>query len=258
MKVLRRVLIIVVLVIVALLVARNVLIRSASRQAIRQATGFDIEIGKVKAGLFRPTFEVLNLKLINPEDFPEREALEIRRLYVRYDVASLLTDTVRLREVEIDVPRMVVVTREDGETNLKRLGKVKQKPPAEAPAEGSGAPPEAAEGAAPPEPRPARAQKNIVIDHLVVKLGTATVHSYVGGREKPETVEAPMNVERTFQNVSNLNVVAAALSADIMTAALPSAFSDINQILQKHEGDLDAAGKEIEKKFKELKAMFKK
>jgi uncharacterized protein involved in outer membrane biogenesis len=255
-KTLKNVIIVVVGFVAVVLVARNVLIKTATRKAIQAATGFDIELGRVHVGLFSPTFEITELKLINPEDFPEREALEIKTLRVRYDVPSLFTDTVHLPEVLIDIPKMTVLTKEDGESNLQRLGKKKEKavePPAAGEGEVAKAEPPAEEVAAKAE----KPQKEMRIDKLTIKLGTATVHRYVAGQDKPETINAPMNVDRTFNNVTNLDQVVTVLSADILVGALPNALNDINAILQSHEGDPKAAEKELSDKVKQLKESYK-
>jgi uncharacterized protein involved in outer membrane biogenesis len=257
-KMLRNVILVVVVLLAVVLVGRDVLIKSATRKVIQSATGFDIELGRVHVGLFSPTFEITDLKLINPEDFPEREALEIRTLRVRYDIPSLFTDTIHLPEVVIDVPKIIVLTKEDGESNLDRLGGKKEKPvETSAAGEGEGA---KAEPTAAKEVAPAQAEKpakNVRIDKLIVKLGTASVRRYVAGKDKPETVDAPMNVDRTFDNVTDLDQVVRVLSADILVGALPGALNDINKILQSHEGDSKAAEKELSDQVKQLKRSYK-
>jgi uncharacterized protein involved in outer membrane biogenesis len=253
-KVLKNLLILVIVLVVVLLVGRNVLIQTATRKVIQSATGFDLEIGRVHVGLLNPSFEVSDLKLINPEDFPERDALEIKTLRVRYDFASLFTDTVHIPEVTVDIPRMIVVTKEDGESNLDRLGgKKKESAAEEPPAAGTEQPPAAAEAPAQEE----KPSKSIRIDKLTVKLGTATVHRYVEGKDKPETVDAPMNVDRTFENVTDLDQVVRVLSADILVGALPTAINDISKILKDHEGDSKGAEKELSDKVKQLKRSYK-
>ena len=47
-------------------------------------------------------------------------------MFVSYDLRSFFADEIHLREVVLDIPRMVVVQKEDGESNLQRLSQVGQ------------------------------------------------------------------------------------------------------------------------------------
>ena len=91
------------------LMTRNAIIKSGARKAVREATGFDLEMGGVSANLLASRFEIRDLKLINPEDFPEETAIEFKQMFVSYDPKSLFTDEIRLRSIVLDIPRMIVV-----------------------------------------------------------------------------------------------------------------------------------------------------
>ena len=256
MKILRNILMILVLLAVAGLVARNAIIKTAARKVIRQATGFDLEVGGVHAGLISQSFEIRDLKLINPEDFPEAVALEINRMLVNYKFRSFFTDEVHLCKVVLDIPRMVVVQKEDGESNLKRLSQAGQEKGEEE--QKREAKPENKQ---PTEPTPEKPTRKFRIDTLTLKLGTVEMHRYVQGQDKPEILAHDLKVDRTYTDIRGPNQLAAILAMAMMEGAGTHVFKDIGKALQNNQGDLHRTAKELEKTAKgvgeSLKDLFK-
>ena len=256
MKILRNILIVLVLLAVAGLVARNAIIKTAARKAIRQATGFDLELGGVRVGLISQSFDIRDLKLINPEDFPEAIALEINRMFVSYELRSFFADEVHLREVVLDIPRMVVVQKEDGDSNLKRLsqagqGKEEEEQKREAKPEND----------QPAEPKAEKPTRKFRIDTLTLKLGTVEMHKYVQGHDKPEIRVHDLNVDHTYTDIRAPNRLAAILAMAMMEGVGAQAFVDIGKSLKNNQGDLDITARELEKTAKgvgeSLKDLFK-
>lgn len=236
---------VVLLILGALAVVRLAVIRVTTRAVVRNLTGFDAKVDDIRVGILKPSIEVRGLELFNPPDFPRREAIAIERVYVRYSPGLLFAREIHLPEVVLDMPSLVVIRKADGETNLERLGKkAGAKPPATKTP--GGAPPEA-----PPaeksEPRPLR------IDRLTVKLGTAQFIDYAGRGPEPRTRTFPMNVERTYTDVTDLNRVAVKLSADVLASGLA-------HIAETFSGKLKAGGdiEKVEGGAKEIGAFFKR
>lgn len=226
----------IVAVVVVIVMARNQAIKAGARAAVQKATGFDLEVGSVHAGLLAPTFEIHDLKLINPEDFPEATAFEVKQARVNYDLPSFFKDEIHLREVILDVPKVVVVKKEDGETNLKRLseaGKGKEES-----GKGSGAPEEKTGQTGKPA-------KKMRIDVLTVRLGTVEVRDYTGGGDKPVVSTYELNVDQTLRDVTDLSDVGVMVSAAIVGNIGAKVLGDVGKELQKHQGDFDKAAKGI-------------
>jgi uncharacterized protein involved in outer membrane biogenesis len=236
-------LVLVVLVVLALV--RQVAIRVTTGAVVRSLTGFDADVEDIRVGILRPSIEVRGLELFNPPDFPNREAIVIERAYVRYSLGMLFAREIHLNEVVLDMPSLVVIRKADGETNLARLGKkAGAKPPAGK--EPGASPPTAEPPASKKEPRPLR------IDRLTIKLGTATFIDYGGRGPEPRTRTFPMNVERTYTDVTDLNRVAAKLSTEILGNALARIAENFGEKL-KASGDaekLEGGAKDIGNFFK--------
>lgn len=238
-KIILNIVIVLVLLFVVGLVTRNAIIKSSVRNAIQQATGFDLEVGGVSAGLLSSTFEIKDLKLINPEDFPEETAIEIKRMYIGYDLKSFFSDETHLREVVLDIPRMVVVQKEDGESNLQRLSEA-----------GKGR----KEGGEKPEDKAGKPAKKFVIDTLTLKLGTVEMHTYVQGQDKPQVQVHDLKVDRTYTDIRDLDQMATILAMAMVEGVGAQAFKDIGKALQNNQGDLDKTVKNV---GESLKGLFK-
>ncbi len=226
----------------------NVVIHKSASTFFRRQTGFDVTFEHIHVGVIRPSIEITGLTLFNPADFEEREALFIRRAYIRYSPSLLFKREIHLREVVLDMPKLVVVKKADGEYNLGRLGKAvaskDEKPKGEAKPKPAPAPGEA------PPPRPLR------IDTLTFKLGTAQMitHRRVGA---PRTRSIEMNIEKTFTDVTDLNAVAKKLTLDIVANEAEEIVVNVAEKLKKG-GDVEKLDKAAKKLGERLNGMFKK
>ena len=249
-KMLKWIGIIVVVLIVAVLAARSMIIKSGAQRAIAQMTGFDLEVGGISVGLVSPQFEIRDLKLNNPPDFPDAEAFEIKRVYVKYDLLSFFGDNPHLYEIDLNIPKAVVVKKADGETNLERLEKAGKQAGEGEGGKGEGKTekkPEAKPG--PEEKKPAL---QVRIDLLTLKLGKVEVRDYSRGGEKPEVLTYDLNVDRRFENVTDLNVISTVIAAEILGNVGGKLIQDMGKIMEQNQGDLKKTGKELEKNFKGL------
>ncbi|NCC52420.1 MAG: AsmA family protein [Spartobacteria bacterium] len=248
MKLIRNLVIIVVILLIGLVLARNALLKSGARKAIEEYTGFKLEIDSFNVGLFKPTFEIKGLKLLNPPDFPEANAFEIDHLFVKYDLASLFSDKIHLYDVIIDVPRIVVIQKEDGETNIGRLTKKsekdrdKKKDDVEKKAD---------------KPGKEKKSKEIEIDIMRIKLGTVEFRRYEEGVEAPEVRTHELNKEETFTNVKNIQDVINQITMQLLA---DEGLKELNKWAEEHQEDLEKMGlksSDVEKVGNAVKGFLK-
>ena len=244
-KTILNILIALVLLLAVGLMTRNAIIKSAARNAIQQATGFDLEAGGVGANLLSSTLEIRDLKLINPEDFPEETAIEIRRMFVGYDLKSFFTDEIHLREVVLDIPRMVVVQKEDGESNLQRLSEA-----------GKGGEDDRNSDAKPEEKKPEekakKPAKKFRIDTLTLKLGTVEMHTYVRGQDKPQVQVHELNVDRTYTDIRDPDQMATIFAMAMVEGVGAQAFKGLSKVFEDNQGSLDKTGNQLDKTVKDI------
>lgn len=241
MKVTLKVLLSLVAIAVVLVLVRNSLLQKITRSTVLKTTGFDIEIGRLHAGILEPVFEVSDARLINPEDFPEATALEIRTLRVGYDLRSVLSDEIHLREVVVDVPRAVLVIREDGESNLSRLGKTLEERKEEKEKAGGQEP----EGT--PKPKQEKPARRIRVDTLALKIGRVEMRRYREGESRPEVKTYDVNFERIATDVTDLQTINAMIIAGVIETVGGQALRGLGRVFEKSEGDLEKVGEAIQK-----------
>ena len=249
MKTLLRILVVIGILLAVLVLARNTLLKTAAQKAIEKNTGFGLAIDRISVGLVRPVFKLQGLELQNPEDFPEREAFLIKELLVRYDLPSFFGPEIHLPEVVLDIPKAIMVKKDDGESNIDRLRTASGK---KEKAETAGAADEPEENpTAQDEEKPA---KKIRIDRLHLVIGSVDVREYTKGVDKPKVKTYDINVDRVFTNVTDLKQIGLVISAEIVTQLAPKLIEDFNKAAES--GEFDKAGKQFEKAAKDLKKSF--
>ena len=247
MKTFVKLLVVVAVLLAVLVAARNTLLKTAVQRAIEKSTGFGLSVDSISVGLLQPVFKLQGLELQNPEDFPEREAFLIKELLVRYDLPSFFGSEVHLPEVVLDIPKAVLVKKDDGESNIDRLRSASEKKQEAAKAEGK----TDEEAGSTTEEKPAR---KIRIDRLHLTIGSVDVHEYTKGVDKPTVKTYEINVDREFTDVTDLQQIGLAISVEIMTRLAPKLIDEFNKAAES--GDFEKAGKQFEKAAKDLKKSF--
>ncbi len=169
-KLLRFVLLVVVILAVILGVAVwriDGIVKTAVERVGPRVTGTEITLEEVNLRPFRGTGRIAGLSVANPEGFKNPFILTLGELTLDIDTRSLLTDTIRIREVVVTAPEVVYEARVRGGSNVKVIQDRIAGPPGEDP---------------PPVTGPDAPGKRVVIDRLFITGGTAKVAATaVGG-----------------------------------------------------------------------------
>jgi len=120
LKILAGILIVIVILFIALLIWLDGAIVSGFNSAAPTALGVPASLGDARILPVRGKLTLNNLHIGNPEGFKTAGLLDMSTLYIRYDTASILTDTIIINEITIDG---LVVTYEKGlmDSNLGAL-----------------------------------------------------------------------------------------------------------------------------------------
>ena len=153
----------------------------------------------------------------------------------------------------VDVPRAVLVIREDVESNLSRLGKVvapdagrkKEEP----------APP--SEDDSKKEEEKKKPAKKVRVDVLTLRVGKVEMQQYREGVEKPEIRTYDVNFDRTARDVTDLNTINGMITAGVIEAVGARALQGLTQAFQQNEGDLEKVGKQLERTAKDVGKQLK-
>ncbi len=178
-KILKIVGVLVALVIIALVVVSFTLgsiVEKGINVAGPKALGVPVSVENVKLNPFSGNAAVENMVIGNPEEFKTDSLFKLGNFNAGVNVMSLLSDTVKVRNIEIRQPVITYEMTMKGSNMGAVTGKLKKK------ASAGKAKEEEKAGKKPP-------QKKIMIDHVVMQ--DAEVRVLAPGLAKPLTVKLP-------------------------------------------------------------------
>ncbi len=259
MKRLTQVLVALALIVAALLFGRNFIIKEMLSKSAKALRGFEVSVSDVQVGILRPVIHIRDLKITNPSDFPEKQALEAKEVLVRYSFFSLFSNETHFPEIVLDIPKAVVVWNAAGDMNFERLAGTAKKPapPAKKKKEKTDpapAPPPSSEPKAPEkEAPPPRAMR---IDKLTLRITEAQIFDYRKGPE-PSVMTFPINMDRTYTDITDPDALAAKIAAELTANYIASIFNNVSKKMQEN-GDTKKLNKMFENFGKSLEGLFKK
>jgi hypothetical protein len=165
-----------------LLLARNFIARKSVELGVKRVTGFPLTIGTVDVGLFNGQLDVRDLKLMNPPEFEEKMFVDLPTFHLDYRLGSMIRGAPHIKEMFVDLNRLVIVKNAKGESNVSRLKGVTA-------AGGNGA------GAG------KSSQTKYRVDLLRVHVGTVTIQDF--SRGTPSERNIPLNVNATYKDITD-------------------------------------------------------
>ncbi|MFH0907722.1 MAG: hypothetical protein V1929_03040 [bacterium] len=246
MKRLTQILVALALIVAVLLFGRNFIIKGMLERSAKALHGFDVTVGDVQVGIFHPLIRIRDLKITNPSDFPEKQALEAKEVLVRYDFLSLFSRETHFPEIVLDVPKAVVVWNAAGDMNYERLaGTGKKHAPLAKKKKKTSAP-----------EKEAAPSRTVRIDKLTLRLVEAQIYDYRKGAE-PSVMTFPMNMDKTYADVTNPDDLAVQIASELTANYLASLFGNVGKKMQDN-GDTEKLDKMFKNLGKSINDLFKK
>jgi hypothetical protein len=193
---------------------------------IQKRTGFHASVDSLYANPFTASVNIHQLEIDNPDTFPQPDFVVVNQFRTAVDPNSIFSDRVVVKDAVFDVALIAVVKNAAGQTNVQVfqtgvLG-AKHEKPEEKPAPGQK-----------PEEKPApeekKAPKHFLIQHLVVKLDKIVLADYSGAT--PQVREIPVNINRTFTDVTDLKQISGPLLADLSVTGIGKLASNVLGLL---------------------------
>ncbi|HTQ30947.1 MAG TPA: hypothetical protein VMI53_07035 [Opitutaceae bacterium] len=189
---------------------------------IKKRTGFDATVSSLFANPFTASINIRQLEIDNPDTFPRKDFVVVNQFRTAVQPSSLFSDRVVVKDAVFDVALVAVVKNAQGQTNVKAFetGVLGPKPPEP---EKKTDEEQAPEEKKPPEQK--KPPKQFLIQHLVVKLDKIIVADYSGST--PRVQEIPVNINRTFTDVTDLKQISVPLVADLSVAGVGDLAGDV-------------------------------
>jgi len=172
----------------ALALAWMVALPSIFSSWVRNRTGFDLAVRSLMVNPFTGNLRAQGLVINNPPTFPQLEFLQVREFAVDAEMWSLFSDKPVLNLVKMDIGLVALVKRLDGKTNTEVF-------------RGYLASKEKGSVSIPKSRQPKRAGKEFLIKKLEVRFDRLLVAENTGKR--PVMKEYPLNIDRTYENVTD-------------------------------------------------------
>ena len=234
--------------VIALFALKNTLIKSVAESLVYRTTGFQLVMDSLEVSPFAQSLTIKGARLLNPEGFEEKSAIDINELSLSVSLASIFTSRLHVREATLDVARVTMVQQADGTSNVdlltERLEKKSSKSPAEPAREESAQKPEKAADVPPSTtPAPEKAGKAFLIDHLTLRMGEAEYMEYTEAGKPPRKQTIAIDKERTYTNITSMEQLSKDIFADI---AIDQGMRAINDWAKENSDKLGVKKEEID------------
>ena len=227
--------VVLVMLLVVLSFAKNIIAKTILSSSIKTLTGLGLQIRTINIGILKTLVDIQDLKILNPQGFPEKVMVDVPNIFIDYDLSALLKKKVHLNQLKLNLKEFIVVQNEKGQLNLDSLKVVRSKKE---------------------EKHVKKAEKtkmpDIQIDELRLKIEKVTYKDY-SKTPHPVIREFKVNIDQRYENITdprafvNLVVVKALRKTTISSLVhfdLWQLKKETTEIFDKTTG---ALGKGIEK-----------
>jgi len=202
-------------------IAWVVLLPSLIVSAVRDKTGFVLQIDQLSANPFTGKVHVSGLVLKNPADWPRSDFVQLRRFELQTSLTGLFGDRFVADDLVIDAAQIAFVRNHDGQLNVNVFRK-------------GFAGPDTASAAAPEAksaPSAAGTPSKFLIHHLSLKLDQLVFADYTG--REPRIKEYKLGLSRELYEVDSI-----AKLVDPLAGATLRPLADTLTGILKHQNGL--------------------
>jgi hypothetical protein len=114
-----RLVLLVILLATVLVLFRNPIVRELAERQIREETGMETVIGRVRIAVKSGAIRVDNVRLINPPEFGGQLFADLPDVYIEYDPIALMFRRIRFQRILFRLDELRVVRDGQGRTNLE-------------------------------------------------------------------------------------------------------------------------------------------
>jgi len=177
----KKIIIIIFLFLACFYFLRNSIVKAVLSAGIKAISGLNLQIDSLDAGVFKSSVETKGLKLLNPENFPDKTMVQIPEFYLEYDLGEFFKGKVHLKAVRLDLQEFWVIKDRNGALNIESLKSFQPK--------GRGKAPE------------------LRIDKLELKISKVIYKDYSKG-VPVKMIEFNVNIDESYENITNPGALA--------------------------------------------------
>lgn len=262
MKIIKITFFLIITVLIIGVLSRNELAKHMATSYAKRNLGMQMHIDSLRIGLFDRAIEVKGVKILNPAGFIAADALAINRLYLKYNLASLFSDKIKIPVLSLDIDKVLIVRNEEGDINLKKIvteiqsksgGKKAHVAKAEGNNENRDNEQKQKEKARLVS-KSKKPQKQFLIKDLTVHFGHAEFVQMADESKNNYVQDIVIDETKTYKNVDSLTSIVNQILQEIITK---QAVKGVNVLIEKSAKEYNISEKQIEKAGNVLKKIIK-
>jgi head-tail adaptor len=193
-----RITIVVLILLFLAAVAKDFIIKSAVSSLANRLVGAKISIGSLSLGVINNTVRIKNFRMYNPKGFSRSILVDLPKITVKYNFASLVKGKMDFSFVEVELKELNLEKNKSGKLNVDSLSIVQEQPGR----------------------KPAGAQKptELKIGLLNLDIGKIISKDYSQGGE-PAVAVYDINLKKSYRNISSVQQLVLLILSEPMKSA---------------------------------------
>ena len=177
--------VVLVMLLVVLSFAKNIIAKTILSSSIKTLTGLGLQIRTINIGILKTLVDIQDLKILNPQGFPEKVMVDVPNIFIDYDLSALLKKKIHLNQLKLNLKELIVVQNEKGQLNLDSLKVARAKKEKK------------------PVKKPEKTKMpDIQIDELRLKIGKVIYKDYLKAPH-PAIREFKVNIDERYENITD-------------------------------------------------------
>lgn len=183
---------VIVALFLAVFIAKDQMLRSTITIAATQITGTKVSIDKFSLGILKQSVRIEGFKLYNPEGFSEGVLIDLPKIAVECDLASLRKGKIHLKLLEVNLREIVIEKNKEGKLNVDSLKLAQEQKPVK--------------------------QMPMRIDLLNLQMDRLVMKDYIEGKE-PSVKAYDIKLKKSYKDITSPQALAALILAEPMKQA---------------------------------------
>lgn len=200
------IIIFIILLLISIFTTKDFIAKQVIIKQVKQKTGLNLSIDKVRVGLLNTSIDLENLKIENPEGFSNKKMAKIPLLFVDYDLLSLLKNRIHLKNLKFHLEEVLIESNQAGIFNIEAIkpsGTKKGKKIIEEFKLGSR------------NRKEKGSHKNLKIDKMHLIINRIIYSQISSGREKRKILN--INLDKKFKNITSIQQLRNLIIAQVTT-----------------------------------------
>lgn len=187
MKVIGKIFLVGCLILGGLFFFKDLFIKTALVKGVEAVTGLRLNMDHFQLRLMASEIEVKDVKLFNPDGFPDPVMVDLPKVYADFRWISLLSRKILIHDLEIHLKELLVLKNQEGQLNLNEVKALQSQ--------------KAGKTKTSQDSRPLP----LKVERFRLKIGEVVYKDYA--KIEPATMVFPIHLDEEFENITDLQAL---------------------------------------------------